>query len=115
MSLNQKYTWQDFLKAHPEHKEKKTKRTSAEGKKAFDAAYKAFIKKYLAERIERLGKDIERSKKRRDDKVAKLKELRKAKKNPKAKLAQLKVGRADGGIARFTKQIEKTKNVQKSF
>ena len=38
MSVNQKYTWHDFLKEHPEHKEKSTKRTSPEGKKAFESA-----------------------------------------------------------------------------
>ena len=35
MSMNQKYTWHDFLREHPEHREKKTKRTSSEGKKAY--------------------------------------------------------------------------------
>lgn len=58
MSLNQKYTWKDFLREHPEHKEKKTKRTSSEGKKAFEAAFKAYIKKYLAAQVERFGKQI---------------------------------------------------------
>lgn len=115
MALNQKYTWHDFLKEHPEFREKKLKRTSAEGKKAFEAAYKAFVKKYLVSRSEKITKAIERTTKRRDERVGKLKELRKAKKHPKAKLAQKKVGRQDAAIARFKRQQEKTKALAKNF
>ena len=114
MSLNQKYTWKDFLKEHPELKEKKIKRTSAEGKKAFDAAYKSFVKKYLAGRAEKLAKDVTRQTKLRDGQLAKLRELRKAKKNVKAKAVQKKVGRHDAAMARFARQQEKTKAQQKS-
>lgn len=115
MSLNQKYTWNDFLKDHPEHKEKKTKRTSSEGKKAFEAAYKAFVKKYLAGRAEKMTKGLEKAKKRREEYTLKVKELKKAENHMRAKLMQAKVGRQDGAIARFTKQIEKTKAAQKDF
>lgn len=115
MSLNQKYTWKDFLKEHPELREKKIKRTSSEGKKAFDAACKAFLKKYLAGRMEKLSKDIARSTKRRDEVVVKLRELSKAKKTVKAKAVRKKVGRHDAAIARLAKQQEKTKAQQKNF
>jgi len=115
MSLSQKYTWKDFLKEHPEHKEKNLKRTSAEGKKAFESAYKSFIKKYLSERAEKLTKEISRQTKLRDEEVARLRELRKAKKKVKAKASQKKVGRRDAAIARFSKQQEKTKAQQKNF
>lgn len=115
MSLTQKYTWRVFLKEHPEHKEKKTKRTSSEGKKAFEAAYKVFIKKYLAERSERLGKEIERATKKRSELIIKLKAVRKTKKHPKGRLAQAKVGRADHAIAALSKQRERMKEKQKSF
>ncbi len=57
MSLNQKYTWARFLKDHPEHKEKKTKRTSKEGQKAFDAAFKQHAKEYLKERLAKIEKE----------------------------------------------------------
>lgn len=115
MSLNQKYTWNDFLKEHPEHKEKRTKRTSSEGKKAFESAYKAFIKKYLSERSDKIAKQISVATKKRDEIVAKVKELRKAEKLPRAKFVQKKAGSADAAIARFEKQLEKTKTIQKNF
>lgn len=115
MSLNQKYTWQDFLKDHPDHKEKKTKRTSPEGKKAFETAYKAFIKKYLAERAEKMAKGLEKAKKRREEYTLKVKGLKKAERHVRAKLVQAKADRQDSTIARFQKQIEKTKAAQKDF
>lgn len=115
MSLSQKYTWNDFLKDHPEHKEKKTKRTSSEGKKAFESAYKAFIKKYLVSRAEKITKDIAKATKKRDTFVVKVKELRKSDKFARAKDAQLRVGCRDKAIARLNKQLEKTKASQKSF
>ncbi|HPQ81148.1 MAG TPA: hypothetical protein PLZ86_05430 [bacterium] len=115
MSLNSKYTWNDFLKEHPEHREKKLKRTSAEGKKAFEAAYKAFAKKYLSGSLEKLDREIARATKRRDSEKARLVELRKAKKTVKAKIQQKKVGRHDAAIARFASQKEKTKAKQKNI
>lgn len=115
MSLNQKYTWNDFLKEHPEFKTKGLKRTSAEGKKAFEAAYKAFIKKYLSGRTEQLTRELERATKRRDARITVLKGLRSTKKHSKATLAQRKVGRSDRAIVRLKKQQEKTKTAEKSF
>lgn len=115
MSLTQKYTWHDFLKEHPEFKEKKLKRTSSEGKKAFEAAFKAFAKKYLAERAEKITRDLSRATKLRDEYVVKLKELRRGKKHAKAKHQQLKVGRADHAVSQVTKLQAKTKERQKSL
>lgn len=61
MSLNRKYTWADFLKEHPEYKEKKIKRTSKEGGKAFDAAFKQRMKDYLKDRLTKIDKEKERA------------------------------------------------------
>lgn len=115
MSIKQKYSWNDFLKEHPEFKEKKTKRTSAEGKKAYESAYKSFIKKYLAGRAEKISKDIERATKRRNEFVLKLKALQKADKRPRARLAQKKAGAQDAAIARLARQKERTATLQKEF
>ncbi|PIR16333.1 MAG: hypothetical protein COV46_08790 [Deltaproteobacteria bacterium CG11_big_fil_rev_8_21_14_0_20_49_13] len=60
MSLSKKYTWADFLKANPEHKAKKTKRTSKEGAKAFEAAYKQHVKEYLKARMAKIDKESAR-------------------------------------------------------
>jgi len=113
MALNQKYTWADFLRDNPEHKEKKTKRTSAEGKKAFEAAYKKFIKEYLAERQKQLGKMEERAKARREKLQAKMKSFQQAKNFPRAKFYQAKVGKQDAALATITKQTERNKMLQK--
>jgi hypothetical protein len=115
MALNQKYTWHDFLREHPEHREKKTKRTSAEGKKAFEAAYKAFVKKYLGELPKAYDKLVAKLEGRRKELSTKVQALRKAKKFPKAKLAQAKEGRADAAIARIKKQKERAAAAAKNF
>ncbi len=115
MSLNQKYTWNDFLKANPEHKEKGTKRTSSEGKKAFEKAYKDYIKKYLADRSSTISADIEKKTKKRDGLVVKLKEVSKSKKKIRIKLQQNKVGRVDAAIVRAEKMVARNKMVQKNF
>lgn len=62
MSLNQKYTWGDFLKAHPEYKQKKIKRTSKEGQKAFEAAYKQHAKEYLKGRLAKIDDCLKKKK-----------------------------------------------------
>ncbi len=115
MSLNQKYTWASFLKDNPEHKEKKTKRTSPEGKKAFEAAYKKFIKEYLAQRQEQLKKMEEKAVARRRDLTAKVQQHQKAKNQPKVTFYQAKVGRQDAAIARIKKQMDRTKALSKKF
>jgi hypothetical protein len=115
MSLNQKYTWHDFLKQHPEHAEKDTKRTSPEGKKAFEQAYKTFVKDYLASRSEKAQKIIDRVKEKRNALQSKAKEIRKAGKIIKVKLVDKKISKADAAIGRISKMAEKTKSLQKSF
>lgn len=115
MSLNQKYTWHDFLREHPEMKEKGVKRTSAEGKKAFEKAYKERIKQYLSERGERIDVDLARKAKRREEQNAKLKAAVQTKKKTRVKLAQRTLGRTDAAIARTQKMAERHKAVQKGF
>ena len=115
MSLNQKYTWADFLREHPELKEKGIKRTSDEGKKAFDAASKKAIKEHLKGRDEK----IKVLRKRSEEKLAALgkkrSELVKAKKRPKVREVQKKIGRQDAWLGRLEKQSERTKMLQKNF
>ena len=115
MSLNQKYTWNDFLKANPEHKEKGTKRTSSEGKKAFEKAYKDYIKKYLADRAKTITADIAKKTKKRDELVVKLVEVNKGKNKIRTKLQQNKVGKVDAAIARSERMSARNKTVQKNF
>lgn len=115
MSLNQKYTWQSFLKEHPEHREKKTKRTSGDGKKAFEGAYKTFVKKYLSTRAEEMGREIDRAAKRREQHVLKLKKVRKTGKKIHTRFIQEKISRAGRAVARLSKQQEKMKEKQKAI
>jgi len=115
MSLNQRYTWHDFLKEYPEHKEKGTKRTSPEGKKAFETAYKTHIKKYLSKRMERVEKLVVRASERRKANVEKTKAFRKAGQLGRMKVADKRIGKADAAIARHQKLSERNKQLQKTF
>lgn len=115
MSLNKKYTWADFLRDNPEHKEKKTKRTSPEGKKAFETAYKKFIKEYLTQRQELLKRMEEKAVAHRGEITTKVQGFQKTKDFAKAKFYQLKVGKQDAAIARLHKQMERVKFLQKKF
>jgi hypothetical protein len=115
MSLNQKFTWNDFLKANPEHKEKGTKRTSSEGKKAFEKAYKDYIKKYLGDRAKTVDADIATKTKKRDELVAKLVEVNKSKNKIRIKFQQNKVGKVDAAIVRSQKMGARNKVMQKNF
>lgn len=110
MALNQKYTWADFLQEHPEKKD--VKRTSTEGKKAFEQAYKARVKDYLKERLERLNKQHAGATKARDELVGRLKATKAA---VVAKRLQLRVGQKDHAMAAIVQQIERTKAVQKQI
>lgn len=112
MALNQQYTWADFLKEHPELKAKQIKRTSEEGKKAFEAAFKKNIKEYLKTRLVAQEKSVKNITARRDALVTKLKAT---KKPGKAKLLQAKVGCRDNAIHRTVKAVERTKAAQKHF
>lgn len=110
MALNQKYSWADFLHDHPD--EKGLKRTSPEGKKAFESAYKAYLKEYLKRRLGRLQQQQKVATDVRNELVAMLKET----KLPRvARRVQLRVGQKDHAVAVIAKQIERTKEVQKQF
>lgn len=112
MALNQQFTWAKFLKANPDLKAKKIKRTSEEGKKAFEAAYKKHIKEYLKERLVKQEKTLQLITTGRDSLVTKLK----ANKKPaKAKILQAKVGNRDHAMFRTKNAIERTKSQQKNF
>jgi uncharacterized protein YicC (UPF0701 family) len=112
MSLNQKYTWKDFLKANPNFKAKAVKRSSDEAQKAFDAAYKKHIKDYLKTRQTEQEKTLKKITGERDALVKKLKGSKKPAKN---RLLQTKVGNRDSAIGRAQKMIERTKSLQKHF
>lgn len=112
MSLNKKYTWADFLKEHPEYKEKKIKRTSKEGQKAFDAAFKQKSKDYLKDRLASIDKEQERVEKRRKELSKVIKEAKAA--NQKRSF-QSRIGVVESNIAHFEKERERAKSLQKSL
>jgi hypothetical protein len=115
MSLNQKYTWHDFLRENPEHKEKGTKRTSSEGKKAFESAFKAYCKKFLEDQQNRYDRQGEKATERAKALSTKVTELRKAKKFAKGKVAQKKAGRADAAVAHLVSQKQRSQAKRKSL
>lgn len=115
MALNQKYTWADFLKEHPDLKKKGIKRTSSEGKKAFESAYKTKVKAYLSERVEKVGKLKKQATERKKILTEKVAALQKAKNFLKAKIYQRKVGSQDAWFGRLDKQAARIKVLQKSF
>lgn len=110
MALNEKYTWGDFLREHPE--KKGLKRTSPDGKKAFETAYKAFVKEYIKTRLGRLEKQQQRATKSRDELVVRQKAIKKA---ALAKRFQVRVGQKDHAIAVIGQQIASTREIQKQF
>lgn len=113
MALNQHYTWKNFLTEHPEFKTKKIKRTSEEGKKAFEAAYKKYIKEYLKTRLGSQEKGVKALTAKRDTLV---KTLSAAKKSPaKARALRVKVGTQEHALFRAQKTVERTKSLQKQF
>lgn len=109
MSLNQKYTWNDFLKENPDFKGKK--RTSPAAKKAFEAACKTKIKEILKDRLVWIEKETERMGKKREALVS---DIKAAKKVSSKRKIQSKIGSSDKYLNRLTKMTEKTKQVQKS-
>ena len=112
MSLNQKYTWNDFLKENPELKAKEVKRSSPEGKKAFEAAYKAKIKDVLKDRLTKIEKETARA---GEKKIGLMTVLKERKKGRLRKVVQAKVGKTEKYIHRLGKMSEKTKLKQKSY
>ena len=115
MALKDQYTWKDFLAQNPDLKKKGIKRTSAEGKKAFEAAFKATIKNYLKERETRATKFIDKMTETKKALVAELKKVDGKKWVLKAKAFNQKIGRYDAALARFEKLIARTKESAKSF
>lgn len=110
MALNQKYTWKDFLKEHPEYKEKKIKRTSKEAVKAFESAYKQHVKEYLKDRIVKIDKEKDRAEKRKKELVTTLKGV---KINSKSVALKTKIGAMNAYLARLEKMKDRTKTLQK--
>ncbi len=112
MSLNKKYTWADFLKDNPEFKKNKTKRTSKEGQKAFEAAFKKHAKEVLKSRLEKLDKDEERTSKKRK---ALVEEGKKVKCVHEKNRINSSIARASSFLSRIERMREKTKTVQKAI
>lgn len=113
MGLAHKYTWQDFLKAHPDLKQKKVKRNSPEGDKAYKAAFKVFAKNYLKERTANIEKEKERAAKSKTALVERLKAVDGKKWHLKAKDLNEKIGRFDSYLARLGRWQESTKELAK--
>jgi hypothetical protein len=112
MSLNKKYTWGDFLKEHPEYKEKKIKRTSKEGQKAFEAAFKQQAKDYLKNRLEKIDKEQENVEKVRKE-LSKV--IKAAKEAYQKRSLQPRIGAVESKIAHLDKERERAKSLQKSL
>ncbi len=112
MSLNKKYTWARFLKDHPEHKEKKTKRTSKEGQKAFDAAFKQHAKEYLKDRLAKIEKEQKTVEANRSEFTKSLKE---AKQELKKIALRKRISAAGPHLARLERNHDRTKAQQKNI
>ena len=113
MALKDQYTWKDFLKANPDKKE--LKRTSAEGKKAFEAAYKTFAKEYLKNREARTAKFVKSMTEEKDNLVEKLKSVPHRGWKTKSKILNQKIGKKEAAIAKFNKLLERSKAASKNF
>lgn len=112
MSIHQKYTWTGFLKTNPEWKKKGVKRTSKEGKKAFEDAFATHATTHLKRLTAKLELEVKRATARRDVWVGRLKA---AKKSPVAKVLQTRVGQKDHAVHTLGRQIERAKALQKSL
>ena len=113
MSLADKYTWKDFLKANPDKKE--LKRTSTEGKKAFEAAYKTFAKEYLKNRDARTEKFIKTMTEAKDNLVEKLKSVPHRGWKAKSKILNQKIGKKEAAITKFNKLLERSKETARNL
>lgn len=115
MSLNQKYTWNDFLRDNPTFKKDGIKRTSKEGKKAFDAAFKEKAKEYLKGYSQRLEGQKEKALKRHAELSNKVKTLQAQKNWVKASFYQKRVGKQNAAISKISamsiRAEEKAKNL----
>lgn len=113
MAIKDKFTWADFLKQNPEAKEKKLKRTSTEGQKAFEKAYKDFAKTYLKTREERVASETERTNKRKTELVTRLKGLEGRRKHVRQKKLNKAIGRYDAFLAKLGKSKASLKEASK--
>lgn len=115
MALADKYTWGDFLKAHPDLKKKKIKRTSPEGEKAFKAAFKTFAKEFLKHRVANLKKEEERVAKTHKELVGALKNVDGRKWHLKSKRLNRQIGRMDAYTARLKTAEKRTAELTKKI
>lgn len=115
MALNDKYTWGDFLKAHPEVKKKKVKRTSPEGEKAFKAAFKIFAKEFLKQRVAKLKKEEDRVAKLHKELVGALKSVDGKKWHLKSKRLNQQIGRLDAYTAKLKAAEKRTAELTKKI
>lgn len=115
MSLNQKYTWKDFLKDNPVMQEKGIKRTSSEGEKAFKAAFKTKVKEYLSNKDQFIDKVIEKANGKRKAIIEKVKTIQKNKEWPKAKFYQTKIGKQDAAISNLVNEKDRNSQKRKSL
>lgn len=100
MSLRDKYTWAMFKAANPSFK---NKRTSDEGKKLFEQAFKDFTSKLLKDRADRYGKLKAKTDKKLGEKQALLKKINK--KTPGTKVRQMnKIATAVKSLSRAAKR-----------
>lgn len=112
MSMNQKYTWNDFLKDNPEYRQKKIKRTSKEAVKAFESAYKQHLKEFLKARLEKIEREKGRAEKKKKDLFTSLKTARNANKERGIKI---RIGAMDAYLARLERMRDRTRTLQKSM
>ena len=119
MALREKFTWNDFLRQTPELKkltgDQRPKRTSAEWQKKFEDARKTALKKHLDNQIGKLERQQAKATAVRNELVAKQKTASQAKKAVVAKRVQVRVGQKDHAIAVLAKQIQSTKQLQKTL
>lgn len=115
MAIKDKFTWADFLKTNSDAKEKKLKRTSPEGKKAFEKAYKEFAKNHLKTREEQLAAESDRAGKNRAGLIEQLKNLKGKRKHVQQKRLNKKTGRLDAYLAKLAKAKDGIKEVAKKI
>lgn len=114
MSLTHQFSWAQFLKKNPEFKQKKIKRTSSEGEKAFKAAFKEFAKEFLKKRDAEIKKEKERATKEKSALITKLKAVDGKKWHLKAKSLNQKIGRLDAYLAKLEGRHKKTAQLAKN-
>lgn len=113
MALKDKFTWNDFLKQNPEFKEKKVKRTSPEGEKAFNVAFKNFAKEHLKAREAYRAKEAERAASRKAILIKDLKGLDGKKWYLRSKTLNRKIGRFDAYLAKLAREQKTLKEGSK--